>query len=206
MFLSRITLDLRNRKVQRTLQDPYRLHQAILQAYPPDAPGGGGRTLFRVEPEQEDVHARILVQSELEPDWSRAELAERLPMVRFDPPRELTLGLTPGQEVRFRLRANPTKRSNERRIAVIGEEAQLEWLRRKLEKGGLEVLGVRRRDEGMRSGTRREGEAARRLTFVSVLFEGVARVAAPEAVTEAVAGGVGSGKAFGFGLLSLARR
>jgi CRISPR system Cascade subunit CasE len=39
----------------------------------------------------------------------------------------------------------------------------------------------------------------------AVTFDGLLRVTDPEALLAALAGGIGSGKGFGFGLLSLAR-
>ncbi len=205
MYLSRLLLDLRDRKVQRALEDPYRLHQAILHAFPPDAPGGGGRVLFRVEPEREDGRARVLVQSALRPDWASEALREHLPLARFDQPKELSLALSAGQLLRFRLRANPTRRSQEKRLPVLGEEAQVAWLRRKMEGAGFELVAARQYDEGMRHGSRRRAEEERRMTFVSVLYEGAIRVAMPDRAIAAVQGGIGSAKAFGFGLLSVAR-
>lgn len=205
MYLSRLTLDLRQRAVQRSLEDPYRLHQAILRAFPPDAAGGGGRVLFRVEPEQGDARARILVQSELRPDWMSPSLQERLPLTRVEAPKEFAPSLKRGQLLRFRLRANPTRRSQGRRLPVLGEEPQIAWLRRKLEEGGFELVAARRHDEGMRGGSQRRGEKVQRLTFVSVLYDGVARAVDTAAAEATLRNGVGSAKAFGFGLLSLAR-
>lgn len=205
MYLSRLMLDLRDCKVRRVLEDPYRLHQAILHAFPPDAPGGGGRVLFRVEPEQEDGRARVLVQSALRPDWASEALREHLPLARSDQPKELSLALSVGQLLRFRLRANPTRRSREKRLPVLGEEAQVAWLRRKMEAAGFELVAARQHDEGMRHGSRQRAEGERRMTFVSVLYEGVVRVTVTDRAIAAVQVGIGSAKAFGFGLLSVAR-
>lgn len=205
MYLSRLTLDLRDRKVQRTLQDPYRLHQALLLAFSPDVRGGGGRVLFRVEPHEDDGLVRVLVQSHARPEWASATLCERLPLARVDAPKELTLSLGAGQTLRFRLRANPTRRADGKRLPVLGEEQQVAWLRRKLDAAGFELVAARHHDEGMLRGSRRKGEDAQQLTFLSVLYEGMASVVDPARATAAVEAGIGSAKAFGFGLLSLAR-
>jgi len=205
VFLSRLTLPLQDRRVQRALQDPYRLHQALLAAFPPDAPGGGGRVLYRIEPEQRDATASVLVQSALAPDWHRASFAAKLPAARAEGPKELSVGLRPGQRIRFRLRANPTRKKDGKRLAVLGEEAQLAWLRRKLTSGGMTVVAVRRHDEGMLRAMRSASGDGAPMTFVSVLYEGLAIVEDAARAIACAKEGVGSAKAFGFGLLSLTR-
>lgn len=205
MFLSRLHLDVVNRTVQRVLSDPYRLHQALLLAFDPRRPGGGGRVLYRVEPEREEGLARVLVQSREEPAWQAERFREDLPVAGVDGPKRLSLAFERGQRLQFRLRANPTKRTLEgKRVAVTGEPAQTDWVRRKLSSGGFRLDGCRVRDEGMIHGHRRESGAA--MTFLSVLYEGLVAVEDPAAALETITAGVGSAKAFGFGLLSVSRR
>ncbi|MBI4320952.1 MAG: type I-E CRISPR-associated protein Cas6/Cse3/CasE [Chloroflexi bacterium] len=131
----------------------------------------------------------------------------------------------------FRIRANPTRkvdtrsgadgeRRNGRRVEVRGETPQIEWLQRKGELCGFRLLKVRASPnvpdaraipEGLISGWRAHKDsdeaaaAAARLTFSSVLFDGVLRVVDAERFRGALEGGIGSGKAYGFGLLSIAR-
>ncbi len=146
----------------------------------------------------------------------------------------LYAALEAGAVLSFRLRANPTRkidtyggpdsgeRRNGRRVELQGKEKQLEWLRRKGTQGGFEllttavnpdVLDVRAASTGKVTGTRGTREtsadadaaaASRSLTFGSVLFEGRLRVVDTDALRNALVQGIGSGKAYGFGLLSLA--
>jgi len=136
-----------------------------------------------------------------------------------------------GDELLFRLRANPTRRVDRRRVsatqdrlsgkrvALLKEEEQLAWLRRKGETGGFaliaarvnpDVANVRANPEGTLTGLRRvvepDGGAGqtRRLTFGSVLFEGELRVTDAATFRRTLAEGIGAGKAYGFGLLSVA--
>jgi CRISPR system Cascade subunit CasE len=204
VFLSRLTLSLHDRKVQRTLQDAYRVHQALLAAFSPDVPGGGGRVLYRVEPEQEGAVASVLVQSISVPDWRRDTFTAKLPVARAEGPKDLSVTLHAGQTLRFRLRANPTRKKDGKRLAVIGEEAQLAWLRRKLGGYGMHVVAARRHDEGMVHASRRAEEDSR-MTFLSIFYEGIVGVEDPVAAIVPLTEGIGSGKAFGFGLLSLSR-
>jgi len=144
---------------------------------------------------------------------------------------ELYDNLREGMPLVFRLRANPTKkvdprndsdsgRRNGRRIALYKETEQQDWLRRKGRQHGFEVLAtvvnpnvldVRAIDSGKVTGARRPSvnglsapDAAKCLTFGSVLFEGRLRVVDPAALRGALVNGIGSGKAYGFGLLSVA--
>jgi CRISPR system Cascade subunit CasE len=135
-----------------------------------------------------------------------------------------------GMVLAFRLRANPTKkidtksgpdgeRRNGRRVELRKEEDQLQWLHRKGSQHGFTLLtttvnpgvpDVRAAATGKVTGARRsrgsgdEPVVERNLTFGSVLFEGRLRVVDAAALRAALVQGIGSGKAYGFGLLSVA--
>ena len=86
----------------------------------------------------------------------------------------------------------------------MGEEEQLAWLRRRGVTGGFDLLSATVRQEGMMVSSKHEGERTWQLGLYSVLFEGYLRVTSPVAFIELLGRGIGSGKAFGFGLLSVA--
>ena len=69
-------------------------------------------------------------------------------------------------------------------------------------------VGTQSRMWGQRGWTQRrpapESSAGHRLTFASVLFEGVLEVTDAERFRQALEQGIGSAKAYGFGLLSIA--
>ena len=124
--------------------------------------------------------------------------------------------LAPGSVLRFRLCANPTRRlfvtqqKEERkgaRVDIRGDDQLQHWLERKGVANGFEL--VRRGSDNLsmvvNTGTVRARKQTATLTFSSVMFEGVLRVTDPDRMYQAVRNGIGSGKAFGFGLLSLAR-
>ena len=103
-------------------------------------------------------------------------------------------------------------------VDIRGEEAQTEWLKRKAQTNGFELgevrinsdaLNLRAISEGRITGRRKvsietESSNPMRLTFGSVLFEGELRITDAELFHHALVEGIGSGKAYGFGLLSLA--
>ncbi len=231
LYLSRLFLDTRHREVQRELADCNRLHARIMAALP-SAPGGAPArehfgVLYRIEPLDGPARARLLVQSNCPPDWSGLPPGYLAPPIddRDNPAVrsiEDEIGrICTGMRLRFRLRANPTKRISERsteqeprwhgkRIELRREPDQLAWLERKAGEGGFRLLGVqlagapvldvRIHDAPKQYG--RRGDA--RLSFGVALFEGQLEVADVVRFDAALRGGVGSAKAYGFGLLSVA--
>ncbi|MBM4326583.1 MAG: type I-E CRISPR-associated protein Cas6/Cse3/CasE [Deltaproteobacteria bacterium] len=137
-----------------------------------------------------------------------------------------------GQALSFRLRANPTKRVAKqddpmkgKRVELTHADEQIDWLIRKGREretgklGGFEVLikkvndvhGEERKiprvnaySEGKQKGRKREAGPGHTMTHLAVLFDGLLRVTDTDAFLESLARGIGPGKAFGFGLLSIA--
>lgn len=225
MYLSRLTLEPRSRPVRRDIADRHGLHRTVMAAFPDDS---GGRAtlgvLFRIEIE----HALPLlyVQSNDMPDWSHLPegylhddwLGDANPAVRDLGPAWSTL--TTGRELRFRLQANPSKRVRSEsaqgtgpRVPLRGSEECLEWLRRKAGAGGFELIdvgdasgvpAVRAVDTGLAHGWRPHGDERQRLTISGVRFDGRLRIVDATAFLSTLGTGIGPGKAYGFGLLSIA--
>jgi CRISPR system Cascade subunit CasE len=148
------------------------------------------------------------------PDWTwLAEPGARgylLPVNEPNPAvKQFALDLDPGQRLAFRLRANPTARrlcedGVRRRVGLYEEEKQMEWLERKAEQSGFDIVAARSSGETTAGGTVYRNGNKHELTLFSVQFDGMLEVRDPEQVRSAVREGIGSAKAFGFGLLSLA--
>jgi CRISPR system Cascade subunit CasE len=213
MYLSRLILNPRSRRVQREVANPYEMHRTLMRAFPDDLRKGAERVLFRLEPGRNGALS-LLVQSWALPDWSF--LAEHefrgylLPMDEPNPAiKQFELTAAEGQVLAFRLRANPTARrtfqDKKRRVGLYDEEEQLAWLQRKGEQGGFRIVSARTSGQEDAGGKiRRDGES-HDLKLATIQFDGMLKVTDPERLGLAVRQGVGSGKAFGFGLLSLAR-
>lgn len=210
LYLSRLVVDLRSRRVQQDLANPYELHRTVMAAFGDGCRGNGERVLYRLDHVRGAPVAMVLVQSVTEPDWAflaapaaRGYLAEgwgENPAVKRFAPR-----FAEGQVLAFRLRANPTVRRGGKRLGLYREEEQLAWLRRKGEEAGFVPIAVRAtQEDALRGSLEREG-AVHRLKLVSVRFEGYLRVVDAARLAGATARGIGAGKGFGFGLLSLAR-
>jgi CRISPR system Cascade subunit CasE len=230
MILSRLVLNPRSREVIRDLSDCQEMHRTILSAFPQAS--GPARAefgvLFRIDHPRDGTPA-LLVQSRERPDWSKlppSYLAKPLEPADVKDVSEAYASLKSGATLRFRLRANPTrridtksgpdgKRRNGKRVELKTDAQQFEWLDRKGAVHGFEVLSVRAsngipnvrvNDEGKSRGHRANGTAREKnpLTFASVLFEGVLRVTDSDAFRLALEQGIGPAKAYGFGMLSVA--
>lgn len=216
MYLSRLILNPRARRVQRELAQPYEMHRSVMRAFRTDLEKGEERVLWRVD-EHPQLGLILLVQSWDAPDWTwLAEDGARgylLPVGEPNPAvKPFDLQLSAGQSLSFRLRANPTKRLSAgkgnigKRVGIYDEEDQLAWLARKGEQHGFRVLQA----QVSRDGKIKDEDAIHRdhkihkLELLSVQFDGILQVTDPDKLVAAVQNGIGSGKGFGFGLLSLA--
>lgn len=199
MFLSQLLINLRHRAAQRDLSDRYELHRTLLSAFPEDLPSDE-RVLFRVEETPRQPYVTVLVQSQELPDWGKSErLNDPRYLCKLPDVRAVEARITAGLRLPFRLQANPTIKRDGKRHAILAETDLTDWLRRKGEQHSFVVgsQNVRSAKLGKRYGRRRKR------TWHAVQFDGVLQVSQPEAFAAALRSGVGSGKAFGFGLLSV---
>ncbi len=238
LYLSRLLLKPRSRRVANELLHPYEMHRTLAHAFPQEAfvkkNGEEKRTvfLFRSEEDETRPFVTVCVQSALEPDW--AKIPERDNYL-YDSPESPSVSckdimpayqsLRDGQPLTFRLRANPTKRIGKtnvdlggKRVALVREEEQIEWLVRKGRGDGTDGAGgfelvmnegvslVTVIPEGKKFGRKSENGQKHEMTHNAVLFEGLLRITDAEVFRQTLVRGIGSAKAFGFGLLSIAKR
>jgi CRISPR system Cascade subunit CasE len=225
IYLSQLVLNPKDPGVRRDLTDVHDMHRTIMRAFPQvDDKAARERcgVLFRIDVRR-DGTPTVLVQSTERPDWSphTPTYLQTDPLTkRVD---ESFAILDTGRTLLFRLRANPTRRLlirdgpdrerwNGKRVDIRGEAEQLEWLRRKGRDSGFELVEVRAhegvpavdaRSSGAVTGRRRDSERKKKISFGSVLFEGILRVTDAAQFRQTLENGLGSGKAYGFGLLSV---
>jgi len=228
VYLSLLRPDPLNRWVREDLKDCASMHRTLMRAFPDDLPASGARSaiglLYRIEYGRSGA-VRVLVQSRMRPEWERLphgwHAGGSRPAVKDIGP--VLERIEEGMSLRFRLLANPTRKictksdeegrkSNGKRVELRGEEEWLEWLARKAEHHGFRLRGVRGvaladvvaqrigRVVGSKPGA---NGSQTKLTFFGVLFEGALEVRDRARFLEAVRAGIGPGKAFGFGLLSV---
>jgi len=210
MYLSRLILNPHNRRVQREIAWPYQMHRSLMHAFADDLDEDKERVLFRPEAHPRTGVLTLLVQSCTLPDWSWLAGSNAagylLPVGEPNPAvKAFDLDLARGQVLAFRLRANPTVKRDGKRHGLVREEDQMVWLRRKGEGGGFCVLAARAGNRANVGGRIRRGRVTHKLRLLAVQFDGLLQVTDSHRLHETVRRGIGSGKGFGFGLLSLAR-
>lgn len=209
MYLTRIALDTHRRETMRALTAVNMLHGAVESAFP----GERQRRLWRIDVLNGTTWLMLL--SETMPDLTRLQAQFGFP----DRPGEsrscdeLFKRMTAGSRWRFRLVANPTRSvsTGEKggRGKVVAEgavPAQREWLMRHGESHGFRVtpgsFDVTRSEWKLfRKGT----DDGRRVSILQVTYEGVLEVTDAARFLETMAQGIGRGKAFGMGMMTVMR-
>ncbi|NEX23037.1 type I-E CRISPR-associated protein Cas6/Cse3/CasE [Thiorhodococcus mannitoliphagus] len=205
MYLSRLTLDPRHPRVRRDLGNRYEMHRTLARAFAPDETSAPYRFLWRLESSAFDAgSAVLLVQSEMSADWKPLEGDAGYALeILGNKPVDLEQLIQASARYRFRLQANPTVTRNGKRYGLVKEDAQLDWLDRQALKQGFTVLGAIRADcERLQA---RQPSTRRRITLQSALYEGHLEATDPGRLRQAIMTGLGHGKAWGLGLLSVAR-
>ena len=209
MYLSRLLLDPANRQVISEISNRYELHRTLSAQFKDKKREDIG-LLYRLEEPDlyEFTPLTLLVQTLIEPNWEKlyqtGYLVQKAETKLYKPTFE------PGEVFYFRLLANPTVRRGKgdfagKRVELRLDEEREAWLARKGEKGGFTLRGMRSKDLGKISSYHFIDGKKQTLTHQAVLYDGVLEVQAVEQFMTSLQKGIGPAKAFGFGLLSLAK-
>lgn len=213
MILSRLRLQPRDLAVLRDVADVRELHRTVMRGFDDqagEAPRAQLGVLFRLETRPD---LTLVVQSLADPRWERLPEGYVLE-AEYKRADSVLDAAQPGRWLRFRLVANPSRKTetvrpgeeaprNSRRVALTGDDERLDWLIRRGEAGGFAV-GHDLRIDPLRpfeeAGRRRD-----RIYVRSARYEGVLRVTDAERFRTSLREGIGPAKAYGCGLLSIAR-
>lgn len=212
LYLSRLSLDLRQHQVLRDLQDPFELHRTVLNAF--DCARRDAGVLHRLETHPHLGFPLLLIQSHRNPDWTFLKRSHYiLPSNHVDNWNTLAVKtfrpcFSEGQVLRFRIRANPTLKKardgrHSNRVPLLTRPQQEAWLERRAKLNGFELVNVEVSDSRTETASARPAGSCRTITLYSVQYDGLLRVEEPTRLFAAVRDGVGPSKAFGCGLLSL---
>lgn len=198
MYLSRLLL------TGEQLQNPYEIHRHLWSAFP-ETPDQARDFLFRVE-QCSSRKAQVLMQS-LRPPTQETTALHILASKTFE------LNVLEGVALRFFIIANPIKtiidqqgrldRKNaikKCRVPLISENEQVAWLKRKLE--GIAWVNTVDIEKQLPLYFRKQGKPGKIQPYA---FKGVLQPVDTEKFSQLIQQGIGPAKAFGCGLLSLAR-
>lgn len=213
MYLSRIALNAKRRETMQALVIPPLMHGAVEQSIK----GERQRNLWRVDWMGDNCF--LLVLSVEQPDFTH--LVRQFGYIDHEPGWEtknykpLLAKLQEGDTWNFRLRANPIQSSFKDKDegtgrgkvhAHVTQEQQRQWLIKRSEKCGFKL------NEETFDVTHTQWEkfpksrnGAREVTIRTATFEGLLTITNLEQFTASLTTGIGRAKAYGCGLLTIAR-
>lgn len=219
MFLTRFRMNPQRRGSVRLIASPQRMHATVLSAFPPDrAESPQGRVLWRLDtPSRHEWNLFVvsparpsMEQLQDECGWSQEQSWQ---IADYGPFLE---ALAAGQRWAFRLTANPVRAVAGERdtrgkvVPHVTAEQQRGWLLERADRHGFslegdlaeQVLVTRRERDSFERG---RGERRQRATVSRAQFDGLLEVTDPELLRTSLTQGIGRAKAYGCGLLTLAR-
>lgn len=212
LYLSRIELNLADRAARRDLADIGQLHRTLMSLYDHHADETDARAhinlLYRIESGRTGV--RIICQATQTPDLSRLTPGYAR-AAQFKDVTALTEVTAHPAETRYRYRldAYPSASINfpnlgirVNRKPVTHAEERIAWLERRAPRHGFQLDQPPSVDRLERRQDRSKPQPA---VIIPARFEGLLHVTDPALFTTALIHGIGPAKAYGCGLLTLAR-
>ena len=212
MYLSRVELDESRRATMRALSAPQKIHGAVESAFP----GERCRRLWRLDRLGGKLY--LLLLSTKRPDLTI--IAEQFGPLSgrgaaetrdYEP---LLQRIVPGGVWQFRLTANPTKScaaqsgssSRGKVLAHCTVEYQKQWLLERAEKHGFSLAPEAFEVVDSRWLHFVKGGKGASVSLLSVTYEGVLQVTDTALFCDLLADGIGRGKAYGLGLMTVMKR
>lgn len=214
MYMSRMQMDLSKRKTMQALANPNLFHGAVEQSFP----CRGQKKLWRVD----SLHGKtyLMIISDGCPDLSSAaeqfgfpDAGTKWETRSYDP---LLKKISDGGQWHFRLVAYPTHSVMEKKD-VPGQRGkvyphvtphyQKKWLLDRAAKHGFELTEDSFQITGHHSFSfKKSSDQGRRVSLLAVTFEGILTIIDSALFRNTLIDGIGRGKAYGMGMLTVAGR
>jgi CRISPR system Cascade subunit CasE len=211
MILSQLVLSPNSRLVRKELGNQYELHRSLMSAFPQQINREAAALLYRLESSRDPLRTGIpiLVQSITEPDWrtleTRADYLFCSPVLK----KVISTSQMMQGTFRFTLRANPTRRNSQSRklIPIQHEEQLIDWIKQKGSQNGFSMVDeslLIRKAPPLLIHKPEDGKSLH-IQIQATDFSGLLQITDSQKFIQAWQAGIGRGKSFGCGMLSLAR-
>lgn len=221
MFLSKIQINPARRGARNLLSSPQTLHAAVLAAFADTRPTEEGRVLWRLDT-YSNGRVFLYTVSPDKPDFTHLVEQAGWPTTELwqtKPYGGLLDSLKVGQRWQFRLTANPVRHGraadwrDTKPLAHVTVKQQEQWLLDRAERLGFRVAPSHVSDGDAAEpdlavvdrAVRRFDRRGARVTIGVATFQGHLEVNDADALRRSLTHGIGRAKAYGCGLLTLAR-
>lgn len=222
--LSRLYLNPQKREARKLLTNPQAMHAAVRAAFPPDIDEKDARVLWRLDRKNHE-QTLYIVGPETPDAGHLVEQAgwDTRPTQTADYSRLLG-SLMIGQRWRFELVANPVKSiagehgTRGRIVPHVTPEQQLTWLKERSGTAGFQVWPVPTEETGLLDvavvgrdnltffrNVEASGKKRGRVSLRTARFRGHLEVTDVDKLRHTLTQGIGRARAYGCGLLTLAR-
>ncbi|MCL2249146.1 MAG: type I-E CRISPR-associated protein Cas6/Cse3/CasE [Oscillospiraceae bacterium] len=204
MYISRIKLNISNSKAMQAISSPQVVHALVEGCFVQK-----NRTLWRMDSLGGNLYLLIVSKEEPNFDDLATQLCERGEIGHTKNYASFLTKIENGQRLRFRFRGNTVhsvvKNKGERGKVkpYFSEKNKREWVLKKAEKNGfvLEENDFAMVDTGQQRFNKRASRNHVELSYAT--FEGVLTVADSEKFVTALTQGIGRGKAYGCGMMTV---
>lgn len=214
VWLTRIIPDARSREARRDLVGTAagNLHRRLMSLFPDEAgpdPRARFGVLFRIEDTPAGPH--LLLQSTHQPDLARLPADYGSSLSR--PLDDLLGALKPGLTLRYRCAASPVRKPGATTRALYNLPAVVpltgahadEWWTRQADGAGLHPLTLHSQPLDAARAVRPNATGSTAgIRHARIRFDGTATITDADLLRRKITDGIGRGKAYGCGLLSIA--
>lgn len=210
LYISKIFLNLESYYVQEDLKDRYLLYSNLRKAFSVYDYREQAKILYRID-EQADPFINgipILVQSTVLPIWTHLSKLDSY-FIKEPITKEVNnIKISDEMDFQFVLHASPVQVSREKHLLRLHNDQLLRWI---VNKGDLNGFYIEKDEIQIKKfppavAVKSKGGQTSNLNISIVEYSGILHVNNKILFTNAMINGIGRGKEFGCGLLSIASR
>lgn len=211
MYLSRLPLDVKRRSTIQLLSSPSKIHGAVESCFE----SKDKRRLWRIDPLNDRLYLMVLSAEKPEYAYMIAKYAIKDETPEFVDYEKLLNRIESGEKYHFRLCANPVisvndvkeckiKKTRGKLHAHLTPKHQKQWL---IDRAGKNGFSLKEEEFDVQSDTNHHfrKKAGNKVFIKKVCFEGVLTVENADLIKNTLVLGLGRAKAYGCGMLTLAR-